>query len=166
MKGHLRSLTLKYLSEEQELSGAAIVKIIKENTGWEPSPGTLYPLLDKLREEELINVEKDGRANKYSITDEGCKYLEEFAKEQYEYWDRIIQSMKAHREIFGDEELEDMITQLEMLRDGKPFPYPQLVSYDMINVLQDYESQDQETQEKLNELLDETFEKVKQLVEE
>lgn len=45
------------------------------------SPGGVYPALTALREERLLVTDRDGRAKKYSLTDQGRRALDERRRE-------------------------------------------------------------------------------------
>lgn len=86
-KGFLRYFVLKLLSEKP-MSGSEIMTEVEKRTNgcWKPSPGSIYPLLDWLREEGYIK-EADGKetgAKPYTLTDKGKAFLEEHAKKRKE----------------------------------------------------------------------------------
>lgn len=161
MKGNLKLLALKYLKNNEELSGTEIIQEVDRGTGWTPSPGTLYPMLDKLESEEFLESEKDGRKRKFRITDKGETKLEEFQEEQEKYWGQIIQSLRNYKEMFDQEELEDFIHQLEQAKKGNyEVPYPVMICYRIIDQIQDYEQKTDEEKEKINKIMEETLEKI------
>ena len=164
MKSHLKLLALKYLSEE-ELSGTQITKKINSSTGWKPSPGTLYPAMEKLEEKGYVSTRKEGRKKIYSITSKGTEELESFRQEQEKHWGQVIQSLKNYSEMFDEEELEDLINHLEKVKDFDfSFPYPIIVSYRVMDLLANYNGLDQEEKQQLNKIMDKTHEKVEDVV--
>lgn len=61
-------IVIKALSES-ELSGWGLMKKIEEETGyWKPSPGTMYPLLEKLEKDGYISSRIDGKKKLYRAT--------------------------------------------------------------------------------------------------
>lgn len=114
-------LILRLLAETDTQSGSALADIIEERVGNRPSPGTLYPMLDRMADDGLIEKEKIGRENQYTLTEEGEASIESFANENEEHLNGIIRSMRQHKEIFGQEELQATIDRLERMRDGE-FP--------------------------------------------
>ncbi len=79
----LRNLVIRILAEKP-MHGYEIMKRIEEITKgrWRPAAGTLYPLIDQLKREGLIDVEKiednkvrGGRRITYKLTDKGWKTL-------------------------------------------------------------------------------------------
>lgn len=79
-KGLLRYYVLELLSEEYR-SGSEIMDLIEEGSRglWRPSPGSIYPLLEWLKEKGYIReVGSEGAsARRYTLTEKGKKLLEE-----------------------------------------------------------------------------------------
>ncbi len=70
-KGWLRPMVIQML-EEKPMNGIDIINRIHEMSHgwWRPSPGSVYPLLETLRNENLVEKHSDG---KYELSK---KYLE------------------------------------------------------------------------------------------
>ena len=87
MSGSSRMLVLNLLSEKS-LYGYELIKTLKQSSNdvFDMKEGTLYPILHKLENEELIsssNQEVSGRVRKvYHITEKGNRVL---AKEKQEW---------------------------------------------------------------------------------
>ena len=87
MSGSSRMLVLSLL-EEKSYYGYELIKTLKSrsNDVFDMKEGTLYPILHKLENDELIcssNQEVSGRTRKvYTITEKGIKVL---AKEKEEW---------------------------------------------------------------------------------
>ena len=65
MSGYLRLIVMKTLANKK-LSGYDLTKQIEKDTGtWKPSFGSIYPLLEKLLKEKLVDVEIEGRRKLY-----------------------------------------------------------------------------------------------------
>ncbi len=79
-KGLLRYYVLELLSEESR-SGSELMDLIEERSGglWRPSPGSIYPLLEWLRDRGYVKEAQTGDINvrRYSLTEKGRKFLEE-----------------------------------------------------------------------------------------
>ncbi|EZQ01788.1 PadR family transcriptional regulator [Candidatus Acidianus copahuensis] len=77
--GHKRGLRFLILTSLREgpKNGVEIMKYIEGISmgGWSPSPGSLYPMLGILREENLIRKRDDG---KYELTEEGKQIVGTF----------------------------------------------------------------------------------------
>ena len=64
------------------MHGQEIAKELEKRRGNRPSPGTIYPALKYLRENNLIKEHKDGKEIKYTITENGKRGLKK-AKGQF-----------------------------------------------------------------------------------
>src|SRR6266699_2708256 len=60
-------------------NGYQIMSEIEERSGgaWRPSPGAVYPALQQLADEGLIEAEESAGRRAFSLTDEGRRYVEE-----------------------------------------------------------------------------------------
>jgi DNA-binding PadR family transcriptional regulator len=87
-KGDVRSVILSLLGEGPS-NGYGLIKAIAERTGgtWRPSPGSVYPTLQQLVDEELIVAKGDGRRTEFELTEAGTAYLAEHADEIKKAWD-------------------------------------------------------------------------------
>ena len=90
VSGSSRMLVLNLLSEKS-FYGYELIKTLKErsNDVFDMKEGTLYPILHKLENDELIvasNQEVSGRVRKvYSITDKGIRVLSKEKEEWREF---------------------------------------------------------------------------------
>ena len=85
-KGILSFIVLNLL-QENEYYGYELIEEIKKNTNMEIAEGTLYPLLIRLKKEELVSskwVEQESGIPRkyYSLSEEGKNTLQEMK----EYW--------------------------------------------------------------------------------
>ena len=92
-RGLLEFLVLKVISAEAVYSADILAAL--EGTEFRTQEGTLYPLLSKLRREQLLEYEwkesETGPPRKYySLTAEGRKRLEDLQ----EYWNSINKTIK------------------------------------------------------------------------
>jgi DNA-binding PadR family transcriptional regulator len=87
-KGDIRSVILSLLSEGPS-NGYGLIKAIAEKTGgaWRPSPGSVYPTLQQLVDEELIVSNGDGRKTEFDLTDAGRRYVTEHADDFAKAWE-------------------------------------------------------------------------------
>lgn len=71
-RGDVRAAILSLLAE-QPMHGYQIIQQIEERSGgsWKPSPGSVYPTLQLLTDEGLIDVEESSGRKTYSLTEEG-----------------------------------------------------------------------------------------------
>ncbi len=77
-RGDIRAAILALLVEEQ-MHGYQIMREINERSGgvWRPSPGSIYPTLQQLQDEGLVDSEESPRGRRlFVLTDEGRKEAE------------------------------------------------------------------------------------------
>jgi DNA-binding PadR family transcriptional regulator len=119
MDGLLKLAVLQQLSQKA-LSGYALMQAIREDSGWRPSPGSLYPLLASLTSDGSATVKASGRKRIYTITKHGLSALEELRGQSRARFERAASQLRVcspdHR---AD---KDMSTILERLSKGEaPF---------------------------------------------
>jgi len=74
MRGMLSFLIL-FLLSKKPMNGQEIAKELEKRKGEKPSPGTIYPALKNLKEENLIQEKKSGKTISYTLTKEGRESL-------------------------------------------------------------------------------------------
>jgi DNA-binding PadR family transcriptional regulator len=84
-RGDVRAAILSLLGEGAK-NGYALIKAIADKTDglWKPSPGSVYPTLQQLVDEELVAPTADGKA--YELTDAGRAYVDENEAELAAAW--------------------------------------------------------------------------------
>jgi DNA-binding PadR family transcriptional regulator len=110
-RGDVRAAALALLAEEPR-NGYQIIQEIAERSGgaWQPSPGSVYPALQQLEDEGLIQADTaDSGRKAFALTDEGRSYVESHASELTAPWDAV-----AGRERGGMREMRALISQLAM----------------------------------------------------
>jgi DNA-binding PadR family transcriptional regulator len=110
-RGDVRAAALALLAEEPR-NGYQIIQEIGERSGgvWRPSPGSVYPALQQLEDEGLIQAETpEGGRRRYSLTAEGQAYVAAHPDEVNAPWDVVARSV-------GDDtmELRELIGQVAM----------------------------------------------------
>lgn len=87
-KGDVRSAILSLLAD-RPFNGYGLIKEIEERSGstWHPSPGSVYPTLQQLVDEELIEANGGGKRTEFQLTDEGRTYLSEHTAELARVWE-------------------------------------------------------------------------------
>src|SRR5262249_23477799 len=77
-RGGVRA-AIRALLREGPRNGYQIMSEIEERSGgaWRPSPGAVYPALQQLADEGLIEAEESGGRRTFSLTDDGRRYVEE-----------------------------------------------------------------------------------------
>jgi DNA-binding PadR family transcriptional regulator len=77
-RGLLRHIIPRLL-RSNDMTGTDIMLRLRDLTdgAWNPSPGTIYPLLSSLEEEGIIEaVTTEGRSKTYCLTDKGKKQMD------------------------------------------------------------------------------------------
>ena len=106
-KGFLSYGALRILSRTP-MSGSELMEEIERRTGWRPSPGSIYPLLAKLKEGSLIEEaeSKETCMKRFSLTEKGKEMLKEYDRRR-EVFKRKFHSirriwLKIYREMDED----------------------------------------------------------------
>jgi DNA-binding PadR family transcriptional regulator len=110
-RGDVRAAALALLAEEPR-NGYQIIQEIGERSGgvWRPSPGSVYPALQQLEDEALIQAETpEGGRRRYALTTEGQAYAAAHPEEVRAPWEVVARSV-------GDDaiELRDLFGQVVM----------------------------------------------------
>ncbi len=86
-RGDVRTAILSLLAEGPS-NGYGLIKAIAEKTGgsWRPSPGSVYPTLQQLVDEDLILQTGEGRKTEFDLTDSGRAYVTEREQEFANAW--------------------------------------------------------------------------------
>ncbi|MBW3018567.1 PadR family transcriptional regulator [Candidatus Woesearchaeota archaeon] len=111
IRGHLKLFVLKALGEGNK-SGYALMKYIEQQMGHKPSSGSIYPILEQLKKENLVTVKEEGRKKTYSLTAKGRKTETELELTKEEMTQKIIDGLKMMTALTG----EDMTACENMLR--------------------------------------------------
>jgi DNA-binding PadR family transcriptional regulator len=85
--GDVRAAVLVLLAE-QPMHGYQIIQEIAERSGglWQPSPGSIYPVLQQLEDEGLVLIEQTEGRKVATLTEAGRAYVEENRAELEEVW--------------------------------------------------------------------------------
>jgi DNA-binding PadR family transcriptional regulator len=97
-RGDIRSAILSLLSAGPS-NGYGLIKAVAEKTEglWRPSPGSVYPTLQQLVDEELIVSRGEGRGTEFELTDAGRAYVAEHEEELAKAWDATPSPTQSHR---------------------------------------------------------------------
>lgn len=87
----MRAAILSLLAEEPS-NGYQLIKSIKTNTdgAWRPSPGSVYPTLQQLQDEGLIEPIGEGPRTKFTLSDDGREYIRDHADELEAAWQSAV----------------------------------------------------------------------------
>ena len=103
----------------KKLSGYDLIKQIEKDTGtWKPSFGSIYPLLDKLLREKLVEVEIQGRRKLYFLTKQGKKQLRIISKSKNTFVDKMIEHLNVFSKITDKREANFMLEIVSSLKKG------------------------------------------------
>jgi DNA-binding PadR family transcriptional regulator len=91
-RGDVRAAILALLREGPR-NGYQIMSEIEERSAgaWRPSPGAVYPALQQLADEGLIEAEESAGRRAFSLTDEGRRYVEENPDMARAAWESMAQ---------------------------------------------------------------------------
>jgi len=94
-RGDVRAAALALLAEEPRNGYQLIQEIAERSDGvWQPSPGSMYPALQQLEDEGLIQAETpEGGRKRYALTAEGREYVATHADEVRAPWDDVASSV-------------------------------------------------------------------------
>ncbi len=84
-RGAIRQAILQLL-DEGPLNGYALMATIEQRSGgtWRPSPGSMYPTLSQLADEQLIQAVERNGSRRYALTDAGRELARGCAKAPWE----------------------------------------------------------------------------------
>ena len=94
-RGDVRSAILDVLSAEP-MNGYQVIQEIAERTGgvWKPSPGSVYPTVQQLEDEGLVEGVASERRRLLQLTAEGRRYVEEHPDEMAATWRAFEQAVE------------------------------------------------------------------------
>ncbi len=86
-RGDVRSAVLDVLAVEP-MNGYQVIQQIAERSGgvWKPSPGSVYPTIQQLEDEGLVEGNQGSGRRLLRLTDEGLRYVEEHRDELAATW--------------------------------------------------------------------------------
>ncbi len=102
-RGDVRGAILALLAE-QPRNGYQIMQELEKRSRslWRPSPGSVYPALQQLQDEGLIEEKAEGTGRTFSLTDAGRAYVREHPDEVRAPWEDEDEEENARgRELFG-----------------------------------------------------------------
>ena len=86
-RGDVRAALLVLLEEQPQTGYGLMEEIERRSEGaWRPSPGSVYPTLKQLEDEELVQAEAGQGRTPFTLTDAGKKYVEENRDKLGEPW--------------------------------------------------------------------------------
>ncbi len=87
-RGDVRAAILDMLREEP-MNGYQLISQITERSGgaWKPSPGSVYPTIQQLEDEGLVEADDERGRRTLRLTDEGRAYVEAHPEELAAVWE-------------------------------------------------------------------------------
>ena len=124
ISGYLRHIVMKTLLN-RKLSGYDLIKQIERDSSWKPSYGSIYPLLEKLLKEKLVQIEIQGRKKIYCLTEDGKKYIHAMDGHKNSFVGKLIAHWRAFSRIHDKKEMGFMMEVLNSVKRGK-LPFSEL----------------------------------------
>lgn len=92
-RGDIRTAALTLLAEADQLNGNQVVQRIADRSqgAWRPSPGAVYPALNQLEKDALIEQIEGGGRRSFRLTEAGRAHV----AENRERWDAMWQNVAA-----------------------------------------------------------------------
>jgi DNA-binding PadR family transcriptional regulator len=99
-RGDVRAALLLLLEDEPR-NGYQLIQEIEQRTGgvWRPSPGAVYPALQQLEDEGLVQTEEIEGRRAFRLTDEGRRYVEENRERLRAPWDEVTAAGPSFAEL-------------------------------------------------------------------
>ena len=106
-RGDVRAAILALLAEKP-MHGYEMIQVLAERTGgvWKPSPGSIYPSLQLLEDEGLVQVDESTGKRLFSLTDAGRGELANNPREQTP-WDEVTAGIDP-----ADVQLRELVGQI------------------------------------------------------
>ena len=93
-RGDVRAAILALLREQQRNGYQIIQEIERRSSGlWKPSAGSVYPALQQLEDEGLIEAVEDAGRREFRLTDAGRTYADEHPDELAAPWASVANSI-------------------------------------------------------------------------
>jgi DNA-binding PadR family transcriptional regulator len=101
-RGDVRAAILSLLAEKP-LNGYQIMQELEQRSrgSWRPSPGAVYPALQQLEDEGLVQAESGGGGRVYVLTDKGRAYVKEHPDEFAAPWESAEQPSGSDESVLG-----------------------------------------------------------------
>lgn len=120
-RGDVRAAILALLAEEP-LNGYQIMQTIQERSqgAWRPSPGAVYPALQQLTDEALIEPVGEGRRTRYELTEAGTTYIAEHGDEVDAPWEAMTPQVDKEAWDIMELSRQSSTALMQVLQSGRP----------------------------------------------
>ena len=144
------------------------MKAIEEETGfWEPSTGSLYPLLDSLEKDGLIECVDDTNGKLWKITEQGERTFKESDEAKEELFQGMKRSLFVFANIFGERGMKELFKEIHHWREKDEENIRKKRKYLKIaHLVMHLEEFDQEERAKILEILDNALKKLEEVTSE
>jgi len=89
-RGDVRAAVLLLLAEQPRHGYDIITELVERSEGrWQPSPGSVYPVLKRLAADGLVTATTEGERRVFELTAAGRRYVEEHRAELGEPWAEV-----------------------------------------------------------------------------
>ncbi|MHA1691089.1 MAG: PadR family transcriptional regulator [Candidatus Heimdallarchaeaceae archaeon] len=164
-RGFLRINILKVL-ETGPKHGYEIMKLVEEISDWKPSPGSVYPSLNKLNDLGFIEKQKiKKRRIYYKITKDGKEFLNDFNEKKKDIKEKSKEQAKSIAKILDikTKELDFILKTI----DSESTPFPREIKTQLhklfLSILE--KPEDTETRKEIIKILKETRRKIAKIGE-
>jgi DNA-binding PadR family transcriptional regulator len=97
-RGDVRAALLVLLDEQPHTGYSAMEELEQRSNGaWRPSPGSVYPTLQQLEDEGLIEQQAGEGRTPYTLTEKGKTYVAEHREELGEPWAKSSEGIGEER---------------------------------------------------------------------
>lgn len=111
-------LVIKAL-DEGEKSGYGLTKFISKNTGWKPSCGSMYPLLEQLTKEKIVEFKVKENKKMYALTIIGKEELKKISEKKAELLTKVDEVMKTYMTIYKQKLGKFQQKAINLMKEGK-----------------------------------------------
>jgi DNA-binding PadR family transcriptional regulator len=118
-RGDIRAAVLSLLAE-QPLHGYQIIQEITDRSegAWQPSAGSIYPMLHQLTHEGLVQAEKAGGRQVFHLTEVGQQYVEERQAELAAVWETASDPIGGRSREMGELIKQIIIAAMQVKQTG------------------------------------------------
>ncbi|MBU1850258.1 MAG: PadR family transcriptional regulator, partial [Nanoarchaeota archaeon] len=105
--------------DEGEKSGYGLTKFISKNTGWKPSCGSMYPLLEQLTKEKIVEFKVKENKKMYALTIIGKEELKKISEKKAELLTKVDEVMKTYMTIYKQKLGKFQQKAINLMKEGK-----------------------------------------------
>jgi DNA-binding PadR family transcriptional regulator len=120
-RGDIRAAILALLAESPRNGYQIMQELEQRSRGmWRPSPGSVYPALQQLEDEGLIQAKEEGTGRVFQLTEQGQKYVAEHRAETQAPWEwSTTEAEEGAYDLFG--QIRPIVSALtQIVSSGQP----------------------------------------------